>query len=96
MNHPRFDLVTNRRAIIDRRAMAEVLAAASKEERGAILKSALAAGRSEIERRLAITPGRGRTAAASMAYLADQIVRLAFDSALADSATSAALALVGL
>ena len=98
MSHPRFDLVTERRVIIDRRAVGERLAVAGKDECGAILKSALAAGRSEIARRLDRTPSRGRTAAASMAYLADQIVRLAFDAARATggNASGGNIALVGL
>jgi [protein-PII] uridylyltransferase len=98
MTGPRFHLVADRRAIIDRRAVGERLAEAGKDERGTILKSALADGRSEIARRLTLSPARGRTAAASMAYLADQIVRMAFDSAEADvgSGRSGKVALVGI
>ena len=81
MSQPRFDLVIGRRSIIDRRAIAEQLANAATPEQGGILAAALAAGRAEIARRLAAEPSRGRTAAASMAYLVDQIVRLAFDTA---------------
>jgi [protein-PII] uridylyltransferase len=94
MSRPRFDLVTDRRAIIDRRAVAEELAAAPPGEQGAILKQALGAGRSEIARRLAEAPARGRAAAAAMAYLADQILRLAFDSTR--SSDGGRIALVGL
>ena len=96
MSSPRFDLVTDRRAIIDRRAIAEQLAGAERERQGAILSEALAAGRREIARRFDLEPARGRTAAASMAYLADQIVRLAFDTASHGRKDCGAIALVGL
>jgi [protein-PII] uridylyltransferase len=66
----------NRRGIIDRRALAERM---STEDPGALLAEALAAGRSEIARRLADEPGRGRAAAQATAFLHDQIVRLAFE-----------------
>ena len=99
----RFDLVEDRRAIIDRRALAERIAAlpaSARPEIAAILAEALAAGRAEIARRLDREPARGRTAAACHAFLADQLLRLAFDSAashLADAdAAKAAVALVGL
>ncbi|QIK96855.1 [protein-PII] uridylyltransferase [Sphingomonas sp. HDW15A] len=97
MSAPRFHLVADRRAIIDRRAVGERLAQADRNARGAILKAGLADGRREIARRLSQEPARGRTAAASMAYLADQIVRLSFDAAsgaLGDPNES--IALVGL
>ncbi len=81
--NPRFDLVSDRRAIIDRRAIAERLLGTPSDERSAILADALDLGREEIAHRLTREPARGRAAAASMAFLADQIVRLAFDCAAA-------------
>ncbi|MEQ7873681.1 [protein-PII] uridylyltransferase [Sphingomonas sp. ASV193] len=80
-DQPRLPAVANRRAILDRRAIADRLAAAAPEEAGAILAAALAAGREEIGERLAAHPSNGRTAAAAYAFLADQVVRLAFDHA---------------
>ena len=80
---PRFELIVERRAIIDRRAVADRLAALPDEHiqraATAVLRDMLDAGRSEIARRLAAEPGRGRVIAASYAFLADQIVRLAHD-----------------
>ena len=80
---PRFELIVERRAIIDRRAVADRLAALPDEhiqrEATAVLRDMLDAGRSEIARRLAAEPGRGRVIAASYAFLSDQIVRLAHD-----------------
>jgi [protein-PII] uridylyltransferase len=80
----RFELVEERRAIVDRRALAEqitVLPHGASGAIGAILAEALDRGRMEIARRLEAEPARGRRAAASYAFLADQLVRLAFDSA---------------
>jgi len=80
MPTPRFDLIEDRRAIVDRRVIADRIAAAP-DTVGAVLTEALAHGRAEIARRLAAAPSRGRMAAACTAFLADQLVRLAFDSA---------------
>ena len=76
--------VANRRAIIDRRALGDALDAlapgADLTARATpILRTALEAGRAEIARRVAAHPSAGRTHAAAYAFLADQIVRLAFD-----------------
>jgi [protein-PII] uridylyltransferase len=76
--------VENRRAIIDRRALAERIAAVRggkklQTEVAAILREALAAGREEIARRLGDEPGNGRAAAKATAFLHDQIVRLTHD-----------------
>src|SRR5215208_5045380 len=75
--------IDNRRAIIDRRAIAERLAGLSTKRLdnavSAILSEALADGRAEIARRLADEPGRGRSAAHATAFLHDQLVRLAYD-----------------
>ena len=80
---PRFALIADRRAIIDRRALGEQLAALPDEDlQGgaiALIRSALAAGRDEISRRFALEPGRGRVVAASYCFLADQLVRLSYD-----------------
>ena len=80
---PRFSLIANRRAIIDRRAMADRLAALGNEElrrtAAPLLQQAWEKGRTEINRRLAAEPGRGRVIAASYAFLADQLVRLIHD-----------------
>ena len=80
---PRFQLIADRRAIIDRRAIAERLEALPpdnlKGETASILKDALEQGRAEIARRFSLEPGRGRVIAASYCFLADQIVRLAYD-----------------
>ena len=99
----RFELVEDRRAIIDRRALAERIAEIGKGDGkaiGAVLAQALEAGRAEIARRLEAEPARGRRAAASYAFLADQLVRLAFDSAASHLAPAEAgqsgIALVGL
>ncbi len=81
MASTRFDLVENKRAIIDRRLVADRLAAAGPRAAGPILAEALEAGRTEIARRIEAEPSRGRVHAAATAWLTDQIVRLAFDQA---------------
>ena len=79
----RFETITNRRAIIDRRALADVLAALEgkglRAQVVAVLKPALDAGRAEIARRLSEHPQRGNDAASAQAFLTDQILRLAYD-----------------
>ena len=81
----RFDQISNRRAIIDRRALAEVLAELAGSGTGlrqagaAVLKPALEAGRIEIAQRLGEHPSQGNTAAAAQAFLTDQILRLLYD-----------------
>ena len=76
-----FEQLPNRRAIVDRRALADALAALDEGthaqlRRGAtaILKAALDAGRAEIARRLSEHPSRGLEAANAQAYLVDQII----------------------
>ena len=80
---PRFELIADRRAIVDRREVADRLAALPDDhiqrEATAVLREVLDVGRAEIARRLAAEPGRGRVIAASYAFLTDQIVRLAHD-----------------
>ena len=95
--------VDHRRAIIDRRAVAErrnelrdgkKLAA----EAAAILREALEYGRAEVAKRLIEKPGDGRSAAQATAFLHDQLVRLVHDfvaERLLDR-PPAELALVGL
>ena len=80
---PRFEPVADRRRIIDRRDVAERLSALPTRNpqpaATALLRDAMNAGRAEIAARLAAHPGVGRAAAASYAFLAEQIVRLAHD-----------------
>ncbi|QPQ54667.1 [protein-PII] uridylyltransferase [Allosphingosinicella flava] len=76
--------IPNRRAIIDRRALADRLDAIGREEGRRqkavdLLKKALASGRAEIARRLAETPYAGTEIAAAYAFLTDQILRLVHD-----------------
>jgi len=76
--------IDNRRAIVDRRAVADRLAALKPgkklgSEASAVLRDALTSGRREIARRLRAEPGNGRAAARAHAFLHDQIVRLAYD-----------------
>jgi [protein-PII] uridylyltransferase len=79
----RFDIVPHRRAIIDRRALADTLAALDatdlRQAAASLLKPALDAGRAEIARRLSVHPQRGRETVAAQAFLIDQILRLAYD-----------------
>jgi [protein-PII] uridylyltransferase len=82
----RFDHLPNRRAIIDRRVLAETIAALEGEDRTVLrraatglLKAALDAGRIEVERRLVEHPSRGLEATSAQAYLIDQILRVLFD-----------------
>jgi [protein-PII] uridylyltransferase len=82
----RIDSLPQRRAIIDRRVLADELAAIEAGEQAKLrqaaalrLKLALEAGRGEIERRLAEHPSRGLEMAAAQAFLIDQLLRLLFD-----------------
>ena len=75
----RFASLSGRRDIIDRRALGDRLERAGRNEAARILKSALAKGRQEIERRLQAKPYGGTEVAAAYAFLTDQILRLAFD-----------------
>ena len=80
---PRFALIPDRRAIIDRRALAEQLrllpADTLRGDAALLLQAALEKGRQVIACRLADEPGRGRVIAASYCFLADQLVRLAYE-----------------
>jgi len=84
----RFELLPHRRAIIDRRGVADALSELLPDSRdtaalrgGAttILKAALDEGRAEIARRLSASPTRGSETSAAYAFLTDQIVRLIHD-----------------
>jgi [protein-PII] uridylyltransferase len=80
----RFASIPSRRSIVDRKALAEALARASRAEATSLLRDALAKGRAEIERRLEEKPWAGSEAAAAYAFLTDQILRLVHDVALAE------------
>lgn len=70
--------IEQRRAIIDRRVLAERL---RDEPAASVLAEALADGRAEIARRLIVKPSQGRAAAQATAFLHDQLLRLAYDAA---------------
>ena len=83
------DAIHNRRAIIDRRALADQLASgmaacASFAERRRLLadtlRGALLAGRAELGQRLDAHPGRGLELAAAQSFLTDQLLRVACDA----------------
>ncbi len=84
----RFASLADRRAIIDRRTLSDVFvelgtsAQTPAQKRAALtilLGDALAGGRAEIARRLALHPSRGREACLGQTFLIDQIVRLMHD-----------------
>jgi len=86
MNRP--DAISSRRAIIDRRALADTLASGMAtrerfEDRRQLLadtlRGALVAGRAELAHRLEAHPGRGLELAAAQSFLTDQLLRLAAD-----------------
>jgi len=84
-----YDHVPNRRALIDRRQVASIIAAGLEGAPGegrrhavaSVLKVALEQGRAEMQRRIAEAPGRGLEHAAAQCFLTDQILRLAYDAA---------------
>ena len=81
----RFENIPYRRAIVDRRALADAVAALPDPipaRAVPLLRDALTRGRTEIARRLADKPTRGLEAAGGQAYLIDGILRVLFDSAL--------------
>ncbi len=82
----RFDHLPNRRAIIDRRAVADTIATLEgvnptelRRDATTLLKAALENGRIEVERRLVEHPSRGLEAAGAQAYLIDALLRVLFD-----------------
>ncbi len=84
-----YDHVPNRRALINRRQVGDIIETALASTPGegrrhavaSVLKVALEQGRAEMKRRIAAFPGRGLEHAAAQAFLTDQILRLAFDTA---------------
>src|SRR5687767_5819366 len=88
--HSRLEHIPNRRAIIDRRALADSLNAiaeatgdstARRQQCVALIRQALKDSRAELKRRIAEHPSRGAEYAASYAFLTDQILRLVYDFA---------------
>jgi len=76
--------IDNQRAIVDRRRVADALAALKPGkkltgEATSILRGVLEEGRAEIAKRLGEEPGNGRAAAQATAFLHDQLVRLTYD-----------------
>ncbi len=84
--------IPDQRAIIDRRALAGAIADLVADKGAAparpavveLLRTALAAGRAEIARRLAEKPSAGRESATAQAFLVDQLVRVIHDHVVAD------------
>ncbi len=79
-----YDHLPSRRAIIDRREIASQLEAACEKSPDraavvAILRTALADGRTEIRRRMLEDKARGRMLSAAYSFLTDQIVRACHD-----------------
>ncbi|EGD59882.1 PII uridylyl-transferase [Novosphingobium nitrogenifigens DSM 19370] len=78
--------IPNQRAIIDRRQLADAIAAAVAEN-GAkarpavveLLRQSLASGRAELARRLALHPSHGTECAQGHSFLMDQLVRVIHD-----------------
>jgi len=86
-----YSSLTNRRAIIDRRAVAdriEALVAEAGSSEASVLRpkivrvlaEALAAGRKEASARLEQRPSNGRECVQAFAFLTDQILRLLYDA----------------
>lgn len=84
----RFLHVHQRRKLIDRRALVEVLdelgdsegsVAQKRQALVVILRDAMNDGRNEISRRLEEHPSQGTQAASAQAFLTDQIIRLLYD-----------------
>jgi [protein-PII] uridylyltransferase len=83
--------IANQRAIIDRRALADAVAAAIADKGGgarpailAVLREALAHGRAELAARLAEHPSAGHDCARGHAFLIDQLVRVIHDHVVHD------------
>ncbi len=82
----------NQRAIIDRRALGEAIAAAVGENGGPaarprvveLLRQALADGRAEIARRLTEKPTAGHDCAEAQSFLVDQLIRIIHDHVIGD------------
>ncbi len=87
------DNIPHRRAIIDRRALADGLAtgmaatdsfAARRALLATTLRAALAHGRTALQERLRSSPAKGLELASAQAFLIDQLLRLLFDSVVND------------
>jgi [protein-PII] uridylyltransferase len=84
--------IPNQRAIIDRRAVGELIGQAVAEQGGAearpriveLLRKALSHGREEIARRLAAKPTAGNDCAEAQSFLVDQLIRLIHDHVIGD------------
>ncbi len=84
--------IPHQRAVIDRRALADTIAAAVAETGAArgrarvveALRAALATGRAEIARRLEERPAAGHDSAAAQAFLVDQLLRVIHDHVISD------------
>jgi [protein-PII] uridylyltransferase len=84
--------IPHQRAIVDRRALTEAIAALVTEKGGPkarpqvveLLRKALANGREEIARRLIAKPTAGNDCAEAQAFLVDQLVRVIHDHVVGD------------
>lgn len=83
--------IPNQRAVIDRRVLSETIANTVARDDGpvrprvlAILREALAQGRTEVARRLTEKPNTGHECAEAQAFLIDQLVRVIHDHIVAD------------
>lgn len=83
--------ITNQRAIIDRRGLADAVTAAVAEHGDKarpvvvdLLRTALAKGREELARRLLARPTAGHDCAEGQAFLVDQLVRIIHDHVIHD------------
>ena len=81
-----FDSLAHRRAIIDRRSVADALSqldatgeVSLRRASVPVLRAAMDGGRAEIARRLVERPSRGLEAAHSQAFLTDQLLQLVFE-----------------
>ena len=86
MEQSRFEQVTGKRSIIDRRQIASAIAdlpdgGGFHSAAVSLLTQALHAGRDDIARRIRDRPREGLVHAAATAFLTDQIIRLALDIA---------------
>ncbi len=87
------DVIPNRRALIDRRSIADALVEAMTRADGfaakralvtETLREALAVGRAELKHRLHNAPSKGLELAGAQAFLVDQLLRLLFDATVID------------